>query len=570
MRDDLATITNTYPDHEDHQGPAGYNIPEVMTKFIPRKSRLLTSEDQMLPILAEAARKVDTSVRPVTWLDAGLLTPDILERFPYEEHPNNIALVLAMADELGVGRDFALKEMADRVVADLGVLKTYPVARVRGRRLQFVNGMSANERHGCLGNWTRLRFDRQDPVAEPGVWITTVVNNRADRVPRSKVFAKILVEDIVADRHFLIGTNLSGLQGFIREAWKSHAPSLHLWSEKSDRPAAQILAETVRRFRIPTERQHVLDHLRAMVAEEDLPEDIRRRLDALLEDPEALGTRLKKAGMEERVEPLLRHLEDDLRRLAEYRELARRVERAGADERRGLESEFRELLGKWFQERIVVVEDPYTSGEQLVERISAETPPGFLNRIMGLQNIKGTGLDFVYRWQAWDTCHQACVQLKSKNVTEASDGLKTLVSFQEYGLLSEAFVRETIQSVKSAPTAQRESFQAELAVVQSNFDLAMHHVNEKLNASTGKAGKITAVIGAIEGFLDAGDAIKRRRTANRIYRDLARGRISYDRAARELQNLTKRQKGGWLFQKLRFAQNLLGRHLAIVYGRAGK
>src|ERR1700756_3849639 len=82
MRDDVSTITNTYPDHEDIQGPAGINIPQVMTRFIPRGSRLLTSEEQMLPILAEAAGKLGTSLGRVGWLEAGLLAPDVLARFP--------------------------------------------------------------------------------------------------------------------------------------------------------------------------------------------------------------------------------------------------------------------------------------------------------------------------------------------------------------------------------------------------------------------------------------------------------------------------------------------------------
>ena len=49
----------------------------------------------------------------------------------------------------------------------------------------------------------------------------------------------------------------------------------------------------------------------------------------------------------------------------------------------------------------------------------------------------------------------------------------------------------------------------------------------------------------IEAFLDAGDAVKRRKRANLIYLELQNQRISHDRAAIELQALNKRQKGGW-------------------------
>ncbi|MBT7890481.1 MAG: poly-gamma-glutamate synthase PgsB, partial [Deltaproteobacteria bacterium] len=60
MKDDLSTITNTYPDHEDIQGPAGINLPEVMTNFIPENSKLITTEEQMLPILNYAAERFNS------------------------------------------------------------------------------------------------------------------------------------------------------------------------------------------------------------------------------------------------------------------------------------------------------------------------------------------------------------------------------------------------------------------------------------------------------------------------------------------------------------------------------
>ncbi|MDO9104527.1 MAG: hypothetical protein Q7U57_06150 [Methylovulum sp.] len=100
MRDDISTITNTYPDHEDIQGPAGINIPQVMPHFIPHNGSLLTTEEQMRPILQASAKERNTRFKPAGWLEAGLLAEDVLARFPYDEHPFNIVLVLALAEEL--------------------------------------------------------------------------------------------------------------------------------------------------------------------------------------------------------------------------------------------------------------------------------------------------------------------------------------------------------------------------------------------------------------------------------------------------------------------------------------
>ena len=102
---------------------------------------------------------------------------------------------------------------------DIGVLKTYaPVKTSLGRSLAFSNGCSANERHGCTGNWTRLGFHAHDPDAEPGLWVSTFVNNRADRTARSQVFGRVLVFDTAVDRHVLVSSNVTGLVGYYEEA----------------------------------------------------------------------------------------------------------------------------------------------------------------------------------------------------------------------------------------------------------------------------------------------------------------------------------------------------------------
>lgn len=552
MRDDLATITNTYPDHEDLQGPAGYNIPEVMTEFIPRDSLLLTSEEQMLPILRDAAARLGTGLRTVGWLEAGLLTPDVLERFPYEEHPYNIALVLALAEELGIERDFALKEMADRVVLDIGVLKRYPQSRVRDRRLEFVNGMSANERFGCLNNWQRMQFDQRDRYREPGIWITTVVNNRADRIPRSRVFAGILVADLSADRHFLIGTNLDGLHGYVREAWESHIQGISLWPAGADAAeAARILERQARWQRVPTEAEHPRQRLMALLdglgiagAPEPPPEFWR--------DPAGLESWLaaREVAEEHRGE-LAAHLIEEGRCLEDYRALAARVAGGEAGQRAALDAEFRELLWRWFARKLVVIRDPHASGEQIIERIVRETPPGMDNRIMGMQNIKGPGLDFVYRWQAWETCHQACRRLRDPEPPVARQGLQELSGFQEFGQLSEGETLATLTEVRYSEVAQNEFFQAELTLIESNLRQALAGARVKAQAKTGgRSTVISRVFGAVEAFLDAGDAVRRRRLADRIYRDLADERISAQRAALELRELIRRQKGGWLERRV--------------------
>lgn len=544
MRDDIATITNTFPDHEDLQGPAGINLPEVMTNFIPEKRTLLTTEEQMRPILSTATDALGTRLRGIGWLESGMLAPDVLARFPYQEHPDNIALVIALADELGVPEDFALKAMADHVVPDLGVLKIYPAAKINGRRISFVNGMSANERFGCLGNWTRLGFDRMTPELEPNAIISTVVNNRADRVARSRVFAGILVEDISADYHFLIGSNLAGLQGYIRESWLASTAEITLWPAGQELSPEAVLAGFARRLRLPYRPEDVERRLRAMLCGQNLDADEAAVID--WRNSESLTQVLQTLACQH-VEDTVRCVAEAASTLDEYETFAARL--GTETDRTQLDADFRNLLWQWFQRKLVVVEDFHASGNQIIGLIAERTPPGLENKVMGIQNIKGTGLDFVYRWQAWDICYRACEALANPDSATAERGLTALMSFHEYGVLCEEHVLNTLAEVHQSGRLQQERQQAELAVIRTNLDVAMRQVRQGMQALRA-TGWVERILSAVEGFFDAGDAVKRRRRADKIYADLVSERISHSRAAMELQALNKRQKGGWLYADL--------------------
>jgi gamma-polyglutamate synthase len=547
MRDDIGTITNTYPDHEDVQGPAGRNIPEVMTQFIPHHSLLLTTEEEMLPILREGAEKAQTRMRPVYWKHAGLVHQRLLDRFPYAEHPNNIALVTAMADELGLEADFAVKEMSDRVVADLGVLKIYPHSVIGGRTLEFVMGMSANERFGAMGNWTRMGFAAHDLGVDPEIYVTTVVNNRADRVPRSRVFAQMMVEDLSVDKHFLIGSNIEGLNGFIEEAWAEHAAALTLFEEETTPLAA--LEKHAKRHRVPLTRQQVDGRLAAMLAPQS--EKIVAADILAAASQGRLAEALATAGADN-AEAIAAHYDEQLNQLAEYEKIHAAVAAGGSAEQ--LDPQARSFLRDRFMEKLVPVREYYTPGEEIVRLVARNTPPGLVNRILGMQNIKGTGLDWVYRWQAWETVHRACVQARDADSGVAARGIATLSTYQEYGALSEAVVRETVAALKASPTASDAIVANQLDGIIARLDaqLAVFNTDETTgddNADSQAAqggGFGESLTSFLEQFLDSTDAVRRRRAADRIYDALIAEQISSQRAALELKKLTSRQKGGWL------------------------
>lgn len=486
MRDDISTITNTYPDHEDLQGPAGINTPDVMRNFIPKNSTLITTEEEMSPILEDASREYNTEFKAIGWLEAGLLSDEIVNRFPYEEHPYNIALVLELAKELGLEEDFALKEMADNVVSDLGVLKSFPISKIDDRELEFTNGMSANERFAALQNFERMGFNE---VQKERVITSTVINNRADRVARSKVFANIIAKDFSANLHFLIGTNLTGFIGYLREAFEDYSQNLTLFQDGNPR---DNFIEFAKFYKIPTTESEI------------------------------------KLEFERDFYKKFRELEIKLEQNSDPKEVDR---------------EFKELILSSILERFVTIDNPYILGDEIIEIIANRTPKGYLNRIIGIQNIKGAGLDFVYKWLDWEAIYLSMEKLKSKDEAIAISGLKELSTIKNFTILAKESLRESIESAKSSQNAQSELFHNELEAILFNLkksDLPKDSKDRERNRF------VDIFANFLESLLDVKDAIKRRKRADAIYEELIQEQISYQRAIEELKGINKRQKGGWI------------------------
>jgi len=540
MLDDIATITNTYPDHEDLQGPAGINIPQVMTNFIPPNSILVSTEEIMSPILKEHARHVDTSYHQKGWLKAGLIAPDILSRFPYEEHPSNIALVLGVAEELEIDEDEALKIMADHIVPDLGVLKDYPPAHIGSKTLSFINGMSANERFGALGNWKRMGLENISDESEPEMMITAVINNRADRVARSRVFASMVIEDIVADKYLLIGSNLSGFQSYLEESWENYKSKLSL-AVSEDESSTDKLLQYAKKYRLIRNTQQLRDNLEIMLKSSGLTSVLK---DEVLENFDNLDILEQLLHTEQESLVFYKEL---IEQYNDYKNIVSKISQKENVEK--LNVHLREYIWKWIDKKIHVVEDYYANGKEVIEEIYHITLPGKHNRIIGMQNIKGTGLDFAYQWVEWEKCFKFCHTILSSDSKKIHQAIDSLAAFDHHNILTEELVQQTLQFSKDAMVTQNEYLQAQIQYIEKRLENkeTSHSKKDKKIKMTRFSWLKQRSIEVLEAFLDAGDAVKRRKKANKIYKDLANHHISHKKASAELKKITTRQKGGWLF-----------------------
>jgi len=513
MRDDLTTLTNTYPDHEDIQGPSGVDVARSIATMLPRGARALTAEQSMTPILAEEARARGTqldALSPEAW---NLLPADVLARFPYDEHPRNIALVVALGRALGIRSDVALRAMADKVVPDLGVLKEYGPAQVEGRETSFVVGNSANERAGFLSNWQRMGFDRVPDGAGLTTCSALVVNNRRDRLARQAVFARVAALDAPVDRLVVIGTNVrpfvlavhKALDGELRDRLRAHAAD------------PQGLADLLcRRLRRP-----VLDADAAAVV-----------LSAALPDwtLQALSTRVQTAYDQASPDqpptgPQAGPVEQWIAELA----WLRAVRTSDGPVPDSVIDATLDLLRR----RILPIDDPDATGEAITLRVVRSMPAGCRVRMLGAANIKGTGLDLVYRWVQVDRVRSLLDEVLGRDVSRARVALRTLRAL-ELGLLDrDEVLRRLGQGLDTLPDADLRVTAQEL----------LDHLGTDAAArrAQGSAGPLRRTWRAVTSNLDL-DAVVRRRAADRLYDDLAAGRVGLERAARVAKGLVERQK----------------------------
>ncbi|WP_437795167.1 capsule biosynthesis protein CapB [Sorangium sp. So ce693] len=564
MRDEITTLTNAYPDHEDIQGPGGEDVARVIARFMPTDGLSFTTEEQMLPLLKDQAQRKGTNLVAIPPIDADLLPVDLLDRLPYQEHPRNVALVLALADHFGVDREFALVEIADHVILDLGVLKTYPTVQYRGRKLTFSNGMSANERAGFMSNWTRLAFDKHDMDATPGKATVMVVNNRADRVARSRVFAQIIVEDIGVDHVVLINSNLGGMMQFITEGLDARLRDMVITGDGGKERALERFDEQMKKLGVPA---------RAGAFEEDLTRMLRA-LPAIDEaaaaaivggpavagkkgEPEAIEAAVKQAleahappAGEDDIRPdIIHHAARLSRRLARRDKARAEVEAALS---RGADAEanqaFRVAFRELCLERIAVLWNADAKGDKVIDFITREIPPGFDARLMGSQNIKGTGLDFVYRWLSMDRVRTAIERMQS-NASARREVLTFFLSYSDFGLID---LREALAATRAAKE-QGGAGWAEHANLIDGAIRRLEALDKEKTAAlvvTGKTGVGTKVLLRIEQFVDHMDSVRRTRWAKIVMDDLFAMRIGHGQAALLLREIVGRQKGGWLAKDL--------------------
>ncbi len=550
-RDDLSTLTNAHPDHEDVQGPGAEDVARVIGRFIPPGAPILTTEQEMLPLLREAAHKKEAPLRAVETTEA--VPKDLLERFPYGEHPQNLALVRAMARELGLDDEEALILLADHVVPDLGSLATAGPFRHLGRRVSFTNAMSANHRMGFLSSWKRAGFSEFGSQSKPDEFLVTVVNNRRDRVARSRVFAELLVHRATAHRHILMGSNVRGLLAEIQAQLGATLADFSLGSEP--RGVQRRLNQLRSRLCLVAPGALVRSTATRLGLDRPLTLSVTRALDQAVGQPptEPLGLLDARALLE----PLLPRLEalagtaqgtafhdemdrrngttdlanDWLNIAAEAMAFAALVRFSSATDDVKERDEAARILGREiFLSHIHLLEDAAPLGDRITGLVARVCPAGSNVRAMGIQNIGGPGLGLARDW-----VHAASLQATLESLADpqtAPDAVQALCHPPPACLPALLEARSLVQSMDL-----EEGLHEPRRTAVAQLDAAIGERQAALALGRVPMSGFARAISWLSGQLAPLWAIHQRRQAEQVWRDLADHRISVGRAAQVLGGL---------------------------------
>ena len=191
-------ITNARPDHLDVMGPGPADVAKALAGMTPVKARLYTAEVEQLDILKEAALDRGTEFIQIDADAIDAVSERDLAEFPYTEHPANIAIAIAVCEDLGVSRQDALRGMV-RATPDPGAMTEHRL-QYFGRDMIFVNGFAANDPVSTEQIW-RMQLDRYAMKR-----VIAVFNCRADRADRSMQLGAEFVKWPPPDYVVLMGT----------------------------------------------------------------------------------------------------------------------------------------------------------------------------------------------------------------------------------------------------------------------------------------------------------------------------------------------------------------------------
>ena len=195
----LGVITNVRPDHLDEMGTTNHEIALSLSNTIPFNSKLLTSEYDTIEPLKHISNERQSLLEQSDIKD---IPKNYLDKFPFIEHPENIALALKVCLEVGVSKDIALKGML-KTQPDPGSLFIWDLL-YKENKCKFISGFAANDPSSTLMVWNLVdnRLSGKSCI---------FLNTRNDRRYRTIQLVELVLKHIKPNLFLIRGDNIKSI-----------------------------------------------------------------------------------------------------------------------------------------------------------------------------------------------------------------------------------------------------------------------------------------------------------------------------------------------------------------------
>ena len=199
VKSTLGVITNIRPDHLDEMGTTNEEIAYSLSNTIPFNSKIVTAEHQTFEPL-EVISKQRNSI--IEQSDINDIDSDYLDKFPFIEHPENIALALKVCLLMGISRSVALEGML-QTIPDPGSLFIWDIKNEKNK-CKFISGFAANDPSSTKMVWNLVsrRFNYKSCI---------FLNTRNDRRYRTIQLMELVLSDIKPDLFFIRADNIKSI-----------------------------------------------------------------------------------------------------------------------------------------------------------------------------------------------------------------------------------------------------------------------------------------------------------------------------------------------------------------------
>lgn len=189
VKANVGVIVNVMEDHMDVLGPTLKDVAQAFTATIPYKGKLVVMKDEFTDFFAKEAKKRKTELIVV---DKDKIPESYLRKLDYLVFPDNVAIVLGIAQAVGVDSETALEGMLN-APADPGAVRI-KYFHANNTKNVFVNAFAANEPKS-----TKAILNKVESYNYPYSKKIVILNCRSDRIDRTKLFVEDFLEDVEYD-----------------------------------------------------------------------------------------------------------------------------------------------------------------------------------------------------------------------------------------------------------------------------------------------------------------------------------------------------------------------------------